>query len=387
MNLKMCEISTDVDKLKVDLQATFMKYTTIKKWAYIIHDKDDTRPHYHIALHFGGASVDTKQVAEWFNLGYTDKDGKEHTGEQFVERVKCKRWSGIVTYLIHGQDTQQNKYQYPLSEVHANFDVETEIGNEKIIGNFEQYSYAQQLNYVHSLPVSEQASVYRQLDTLWKNHCKWLSMQTDRNISVMFITGKGGSGKTTYAKKIMRDRYGDDFCVSSASNDPWQDYLGQKGMILDDARDKVFENFSDFLKIIDNHTSSSIASRFANKVFNGELIIITASIPIRYWYRGRNSKGMLFAVDNEGFEQLYRRINCYVEVRQDTITVYPDGLDEKGYPKGLGRIYKNNLFEELKKEPQPRKVDFCSMFDKLCGEVDSTPFDTQQLRIEEDKNS
>ena len=58
----MCEISTDVDKLKVDLQATFMKYTTIKKWAYIIHDKDDTRPHYHIALHFGGASVDTKQI-------------------------------------------------------------------------------------------------------------------------------------------------------------------------------------------------------------------------------------------------------------------------------------------------------------------------------------
>ena len=44
MNLKMCEISTDVDKLKVDLQETFMKYSTIKKWAYIVHDKDDTRP-------------------------------------------------------------------------------------------------------------------------------------------------------------------------------------------------------------------------------------------------------------------------------------------------------------------------------------------------------
>ena len=95
MNLKMCEISTDVDKLKVDLQETFMKYSTIKKWAYIIHDKDDTRPHYHIALHFGGASVDTKQVAEWFQLSYTDKDGNEHSGENFVERVKCKRWSGI----------------------------------------------------------------------------------------------------------------------------------------------------------------------------------------------------------------------------------------------------------------------------------------------------
>ena len=38
------EIVTDADKLKVDIQETCMKYKTIKQWAYILHDKDDTRP-------------------------------------------------------------------------------------------------------------------------------------------------------------------------------------------------------------------------------------------------------------------------------------------------------------------------------------------------------
>ncbi len=373
MYLKQCEVESRVEFFKDDIQETIKSHKTIKKWAYILHDKDDTAPHYHIYLNFGSSGIDTKQVAEWFGLQ-----------ESQVNKIRG-RATDMLLYLTHGNDSQKNKYQYSPSEVIANFDFETEIKNSKILGDFENYSYGRQLDYVHSLPVSEQASAYRQLDTLWKNHCKWLSMQTDRDITVMFITGKGGSGKTTYAKKLMEERYGNDFCVSSASNDPWQDYLGQKGMILDDARDKTFENFADFLKIIDNHTSSSVASRFNNKVFNGELIIITASVPIRYWYRGRNSKGLLFAVDEEGFEQLYRRISCYVEITKETITVYPDGVDARGYPQGLGRIYKNNLFDDLKKVPPAKKVDFCSMFEKLCGESMETPFDgaPEQIKIGE----
>lgn len=360
MNLKMCEISTDVDKLKVDLQATFMKYTTIKKWAYIIHDKDDTRPHYHIALHFGGASVDTKQVAEWFQLGYVDKDGNEQTGEQFVERVKCKRWSGVVTYLVHGQDSQKNKYQYPISEVHANFNIETEIANEKILGNFEQYSYAQQLQYVNSLPLSEKAQAFSKLRKLWELQCQILTLNTDRQIQVVFITGKGGTGKTYYAKKLLTSQ-GYDFCVSSSSNDPFQDYMGQKSIILDDMRDTAFE-FEDLLKLLDNNTSSSVKSRFSNKVFNGEMIVITSSVPLIFWYK------QLQYNKNDTLQQLYRRISCYVVVTETEITVYDEGLDKYGKPQGLGQIFKNELAEK-KKENKP-KVDFKSMFGKICQSSD-----------------
>lgn len=356
MNLKMCEISTDVDKLKVDLQETFMKYSTIKKWAYIIHDKDDTRPHYHIALHFGGASVDTKQVAEWFQLGYTDKDGVSHTGEQFVERVKCKRWSGIVTYLVHGQASQQNKYQYSPSEVHANFNIETELANEQILGDFEHYSYAQMLKYIDMLPTSEKPAMYSKLKKLWDLRCQILTLNPDRQIQVVFVTGKGGTGKTYYAKKLLNSlNY--DFCISSSSNDPFQDYMGQKAIILDDLRDSSFE-FEDLLKILDNNTSSSVRSRFANKVFNGEMIVITSSVPLLYWYNSLRVSGL------EALGQLYRRISCYVVVTDKEITVFDDGIDDHGKPKGCGQVYKNEL-ADMKMVNKP-KFDYKAVFDKIC---------------------
>ena len=93
--LKQMEIVTDVDKLKVDIQETIMKYQTIKHWAYIIHDKDDTRPHYHIYLNFGGSSVDTKNVAEWFQVG-----------ENFISKVRGRK-TDMYKYLTHANDSQK----------------------------------------------------------------------------------------------------------------------------------------------------------------------------------------------------------------------------------------------------------------------------------------
>ena len=140
MNLRMVEIVIYEEYLKVDIQETCKKYSTIKKWAYIKHDKDDTRPHYHIMLHFGGASVSTAQVAKWFNLSYTAEDGSEHSGEQFCEKIKG-RWTDGLKYLIHGNDTQQSKHQYSPEEVIANFDFKTEIANAEIIGEIKRNKF------------------------------------------------------------------------------------------------------------------------------------------------------------------------------------------------------------------------------------------------------
>ena len=68
MFLKQMGIVVSEDKLKVDIQKVCMDRKTIKKWAYILHDKDDTRPHYHIYLNFGNSSINTLDVAKWFDL-------------------------------------------------------------------------------------------------------------------------------------------------------------------------------------------------------------------------------------------------------------------------------------------------------------------------------
>lgn len=334
-NLRQMEIVTDKDKLKVDIQQTCMNYKTIKNWAYILHDKDDTRPHYHIYLHFGTNSVDTKLVASWFQVP-----------ENFVNKIKGRKVD-MLMYLTHSNSTQQHKHQYSADEIVANFDLESEIEASKIIGDFEKYSYAQQLQYVNTLPITEKSKSFTQLKKLWELECQCLTLTTDRDIQVIFITGKGGTGKTYYAKKLC-ERLNFDYCVSSSSNDPFQDYLGQKAMIFDDMRDKSFD-FEDLLKILDNHTSSSVKSRFNNKVFNGKLIIITSSVPINYWY----SK---YKTGNDSLLQLYRRITCYIEISTDLIKIYDDGLDENGHAKGTPEVVVNDLIQKKVEKTNNQKI-------------------------------
>ncbi len=355
MQLRQMEIVTDEDKLQVDIQETCMQYKTIKQWAYILHDKDDTRPHYHIYLNFGGSSCDTKLVASWFKVP-----------ENFIEKVKGRK-SDMLMYLTHGNESQKNKHQYLPSEVVANFDFETEIAESKIIGDFKNFTYAQMLQYANALPIVEKTKALNQLKKLWELECLCSSMNTDRQLQVVFITGKAGTGKTYYAKKFLNSlNY--DYCMSSSSNDALQDYLGQKAIILDDLRDTTF-NFEDLLKIIDNNTQSSISSRFHNKVFIGEMIVITSSVPIRYWYPEKRCG------NQDSLEQLFRRINCYIVVTAENVTLYDDGLDNFGKPVGVGRVYKNELLE--KKKESKSKFDFQSVFENICGN-DKLPFDTDK---------
>lgn len=335
-----CEIVCNVDMLKVDLQETLMNYKTIKEWAYIIHDKDDTRPHYHIYLNFGNP-VDFDLVAKWFKLE-----------SNFVSKIKGRK-SDMLLYLTHGNENQKNKHQYSPSEVVANFDFETEIENSKIIGNFKDYSYAQQLEYVNTLSITEKAKAFTQLKKLWELECQCLALNTDRDLMVIFITGKAGCGKTYYAKKML-ERMNMDYCISSSSNDPFQDYLGQKAMILDDLRDRSFE-LEDLLKILDNNTKSSVKSRFNNKVFNGQVLVITSAVPLHYWY-GRYKT----ANSEDDLNQLYRRIGCYIYVGEDLVRIYDDGVNENGKPFGEPTIIPNDLVKKIKSEK--KKMDIGNIF-------------------------
>ena len=342
--LRQMEIVTDVDKLNVDLQATLMKYRTIKQWAYIVHDKDDTRAHYHIYLNFGSSSVDTAMVSKWFEIP-----------ENFINKVKGRK-TDMLLYLTHGNDSQKNKHQYDASEVVANFDFETEITQASIIGDFKNFSYAEMLQYANTLSIGEKIKTLTQLEKLYKLECHCQALNPHRDIQVMFITGKAGSGKTYYAKKLLESmKY--DYCISSSSNDIFQDYKGQRAIILDDLRDTDIK-FVELLKMIDNDTQSSVYSRFQNKVFVGKMIVITASVPIKYWYRDMQySKSEL-----EDLKQLYRRINSYVWVTETEVRLY-EGVASDGLPIGPPVIYENEV-PKLKKE-QKKKFDFKSAFDNL----------------------
>lgn len=347
--LKRCEVVSQPEYIKGEVGDIIRQHKVIKKWAYILHDKDpNTSPHFHIYLDFNRTSIPLSDIAKWFGLQ-----------ESCVERVKG-RPVDVLKYLIHANDSQVNKYQYDYSEVRANFDFLAEIETDKVLGDFEKYSYAQQLQYINSLPVSEKTQAHTKLEKLWKIHCQCLVLNPERNIEVMFIHGKGGTGKTYYARKFL-EKLGYDYCVSSSSNDPFQDYMGQQAIILDDLRDKAFE-FEDLLKILDNNTASSVKSRFSNKVFNGKLIVITSTVPLAYWYREYQYKD-----NNDSLLQLYRRITSYVVVTTDYVQLFPE-VDNRGRPSGLASTYHNEI-PKLKKERKETKINFGAIFDEMLEDA------------------
>jgi len=97
--------------LKQDITPLIEQYP---KWAWILHDKDSSKetgeliePHYHYYL-------------EFLNQRHLDSIAKEFNIEiNMIEVVRDKK--GILSYLTHSR--HPDKYQYDISEVHANFEI------------------------------------------------------------------------------------------------------------------------------------------------------------------------------------------------------------------------------------------------------------------------
>jgi hypothetical protein len=143
-------------------------------------------------------------------------------------------------------------------------------------------------------------------------------------------------------------------------------------------RDNAFK-FYDLLKMLDNNTKSSCYSRFSNKPIDCHMIVITSSIPLRYWY-----KELRYSGEEESLFQLYRRICSYVVVTDEEIVIY-DKIDDKGNPVNETGRYKNEVLE-LKKKKQKEIFDLTNIFDKFAIRVEKRvePRQTVLTAIEDD---
>ena len=112
---KECEVMNYLPYFKEPPIDTIKRYKTIKKYAFICHDKDYNEkgvlesPHYHIYLNFGRASVRFDMVAKWFGME-----------PQYVNKVK--RTGSILDYLTHSGENDKFKHLYSPDEVTADFD-------------------------------------------------------------------------------------------------------------------------------------------------------------------------------------------------------------------------------------------------------------------------
>ena len=343
---KHCEYVQYLEHLKIkldDLENILEKYRTIKEWAYIIHDKDvkaNGEPkgaHIHLYLNFGKGGTNFERVAKWF------KDEP-----QYVNKVHGRK-SDVLLYLTHRNAPE--KYQYKDDEVISNFDLKQAIEEDQkshsLIEQTEDIVYTfmrGEITYSQANKKIEETkkicnnkqladvifNTTERVEKIWKQQCK-MSTKGKRNMTIIFIHGDSGSGKSTYAElyaKMLCEKKGyRDFSRSSASNDIMQDYMGEDIFILDDYRDVdemtgKAESLSDTLKMLDPHYASSSKSRYTNKTFMGKLVIITSTKDPLRWFEGTKEQRW----------QFFRRISLLIDIDKDYVYEYQEHNEEKGVP-------------------------------------------------------
>jgi len=353
--------NTEAEKIPVnysyeeiqDILKTRSKSVTGMRYYLIKHgdneDPDEPGEHFHIVMTF-------KNPMPWNTLKRMFPYGQIEPVQHSVKAA--------VQYLIHMNDSTKKRYQE--SEVITNdpdinkFWVTSSYQDEVTLKNLEEKIISGQvtrMNYLNVLPLiflsKHQIRVERMLTAM---ESRRRSLTVDRCIEFIVITGKTGVGKTTYAKDIARKLFPDcEPCISSGSRDPLQDYKSEPVLILDDFRDSVLP-FHDLLKLGDNNTKSSTNSRYYNKFFDGDLIILTSSQRLHDMYLG---------VGREDRNQLYRRVGQYAVMQADQIHIYEwDEVSKKHVWRYDNQNYITQAFRDLK----ARKFSLSKITEDLTGQ-------------------
>ena len=352
MKVRMCEIVQQLKYINIDkINEVLNSKDCIRDYAYIVHDKDvDDRgilkeSHIHLALRFNNA-YDTKHISQWFDVP-----------EQYVGKVKGK-WIDVLKYLTH--ENAKGKYQYSKDDVVSNFDFveeikskdkprderRSEIINKIVDGEIREF------NYTEYMTIEEFDKYKKSIDNAYKYRQDKFE-GVDRLMECYFITGDSGTGKTTYAKQIAREK-GYSVFVSSGSNDVLDGYKGQDCIILDDLRPSCM-GLSDLLKMLDNHTASTVKSRYKNKsLFECRLIIITTVLPIDTFF------GKVFDNEEEPIVQLKRRCNIMLHFYREEYEcyVYDEYKRDYSYVGNMPNpLYlQNKLSTALSREEQLRRM-------------------------------
>ena len=137
-------------------------------------------------------------------------------------------------------------------------------------------------------------------------------------LTVFFITGDAGAGKTRLAKKFVEQlikvssEYDDAWrvCHTAASN-PMDDYNGEEILFMDDVRGSAL-SASDWLKLLDPYNASPASARYHNKMPVCRAIIITSTKePLEFFYY---CKAMGGGDRSEALDQFMRRVQCLTRV-------------------------------------------------------------------------
>lgn len=269
------------------------------KYYMIEHNHDADNVHYHVVIDFPDNSQATfKTIKKKFPYGNIDR---------------CRYGvKSCVQYLVHMNEEDKDKYEF--DEVVTN--APDKLEDYKIPSKQNQNAKLQKVldgiihGSIKKCDIAKiEADIYikygAKIDRAFDYREKKLLSNPNRKISVYVLQGETGLGKTTFCRKWAADNK-QSICISSASNDPWQDYGGHDIFVYDDFRPYKM-HIEDLMKSIDPYVSSTASGRYRNKLFIGDTIFLTTNTPILEWFKG---------CDERVRKAFFRRISKVLEFTQ-----------------------------------------------------------------------
>lgn len=331
-----------------------------------IPDDDDPNDHFHLVIRFR-------------NPEHFDSIKNKFPYGRIEPAKNVKR---AVQYLVHMNSPE--KIQYSWDQVFTNvpdltpFKVQSRSQQDVSLQRiFEQIDSGEitSYNYQSIIPTeifSKHKSVIQNALDL---NLRRIASNPTRSIKVLYFYGRPGIGKTVFAKRYF-ESIGYRFCPSSSSNDPLQDYSGEPGLLWDDFRDSSM-SFSDLLKFLDPDTRSSGKSRYRNKDFIGDLIIITSNQRMDFLYKNYMQQN---ENSGEDMRALRRRLHEYYEFKEDFITIYQYDKFRDSYTEI--KKFKNPITEDVERAPSGSDIFDSSAFESMGIELIDSDSKSNRLNCE-----
>lgn len=349
------------------------------KFASIIHDKDlqldniTPKPrHIHAVVEFKKKKdINVVALALGLEPQYLDTAKRGRYGEE-----------NLLAYLIHAKD--KTKYQYQPSEV-STFGTFNYVAYEEEHHNSwnNQAIIAKGKKKDEQLPILLEAVRFGTLTReqllenpdylyLYQRHLLEFQVAFDGyllraeaettkaiksgnlKLSTFYIYGLSNAGKSRFAETLVQTiKTNIKGCenwssYTTASSNPFDEYSGEKIVILDDLRAKSMTP-ENWLKILDPERIAKSSARYHNKTISAHLIIITAPIPPQTFFHQVS--------EFEELNQFMRRLSLTVEISQvRKERFYNINTIERRHKNGIPSFVEKKLYE---KESLNKAVGTC----------------------------
>lgn len=316
---------------------TLIEWAKTKKLEYfaIEHYSDQNNIHYHIVIIFDeNSQAKFSQVKDHFPFGVINR---------------CEHGvSSCVKYLIHKMNPE--KFQYEPDLIKTN----SESSLLKYL-SLSGYSERKLLEKLCKMIIDGDIKEYqiekissdiftkhrRRIDNAFEYRRRLLLMDTNRDVTVIYIQGASAAGKTTFCKAYAKT-HNLSIKLSSSGRHPLEGYGNEDVLVLDDVKiDEI--PITEMLNTIDPNNNYEISVRYKRILFTGKIIFICSNKDIFDWYKWE---------DDRVLDAFYRRIKYvfdFYDKDQNNISHYSvNYIHVKS--KELAEAERKSILDEIKRE-------------------------------------